>query len=41
MPQYAAIIYATDIDPTTPEATDMMKDYDEFGAAAVVSSHAI
>jgi len=34
MPKYAAIIYATDIDPTTPEATDMMKDYDEFGAEA-------
>jgi hypothetical protein len=34
MPKYAAIIYATDIDPTTPEATDMMKDYDEFGAGA-------
>src|SRR3954464_10629328 len=34
MPKYAAIIYASDVDPTTPEATDMMKDYDEFGAAA-------
>jgi hypothetical protein len=34
MPQYAAIIYASDVDPTAPEATDMMKDYDEFGAGA-------
>src|SRR3954462_171436 len=34
MPKYAAIIYASDVDPTTLEATDMMKDYDEFGAAA-------
>ena len=34
MPQYAAIIYATDIDPTKPEAADLMKDYNEFGQAA-------
>jgi hypothetical protein len=34
MPQYAAIIYASDVDPTRPEAVEMMKDYDEFGAAA-------
>src|SRR4051794_3127592 len=34
MPQYAAIIYASDVDPTAPEAVDMMKDYDEFGAGA-------
>jgi hypothetical protein len=38
MPQYAAIIYASDVDPTKPEAADMMKDYNEFhdGAAAVI-----
>ncbi|MEA5359657.1 YciI family protein [Amycolatopsis sp., V23-08] len=34
MPQYAAIIYASDVDPTRPEATEMMQDYNEFGAAA-------
>src|SRR3954447_15752137 len=34
MPQYAAIIYASDVDPTQPEAVDMMKDYDEFGQGA-------
>ncbi|UOZ08832.1 MULTISPECIES: YciI family protein [unclassified Amycolatopsis] len=34
MPKYAAIIYASDVDPTQPEAAGMMRDYDEFGAAA-------
>jgi hypothetical protein len=34
MPQYAAIIYASDVDPTKPGAAQMMEDYNEFGAAA-------
>ncbi len=34
MPQYAAIIYSADVDPTQPGAEDMMKEYNEFGAAA-------
>ncbi|MCR6487094.1 YciI family protein [Amycolatopsis sp. OK19-0408] len=34
MPQYAAIIYASDVDPTKPEAADMMKDYNDFHAVA-------
>ncbi|MEV6876306.1 YciI family protein [Amycolatopsis sp. NPDC051128] len=34
MPQYAAIIYASDVDPTQAEAAAMMEDYNEFGAAA-------
>ena len=34
MPQYAAMIYAPDVDPTTPGAAQMMEDYNEFGAAA-------
>lgn len=34
MPKYAAIIYASDVDPTKPEAGPMMEDYNEFGAAA-------
>ncbi|MFC0528928.1 YciI family protein [Phytohabitans kaempferiae] len=34
MPRYAAIIYAADIDPTLPEYAGMMRDYDDFNAAA-------
>ncbi|WP_326567221.1 YciI family protein [Amycolatopsis rhabdoformis] len=34
MPTYAAIIYSADVDPTLPEAASMIKDYNEFGAAA-------
>ncbi|QYN23972.1 YciI family protein [Amycolatopsis sp. DSM 110486] len=34
MPTYAALIYSADVDPTQPEAASMMKDYNEFGAAA-------
>jgi len=38
MPQYAALIYASDVDPTKPEAAGMMKDYNEFqeGAESVI-----
>lgn len=38
MPQYAALIYSSDVDPTTPESADMLKEYDEFskGASAVI-----
>src|SRR3954463_4086359 len=34
MPKYGAIIYASDVDPTQPEATGMRRDYDETGAPA-------
>ena len=34
MPQYAALIYSADIDPTLPENADSMEGYNEFGEAA-------
>jgi hypothetical protein len=34
MPQYAALIYSADIDPTLPENADSMAGYNEFGEAA-------
>jgi hypothetical protein len=38
MPQYAALIYASDVDPTKPEAAEVVKDYNEFheGAQSVI-----
>jgi hypothetical protein len=38
MPQYAALIYASDVDPTKPEAAEVLKDYNEFheGAQSVI-----
>jgi hypothetical protein len=34
MPQYAAIIYSSDVDWTLPEHGDVMKEYGAFGQAA-------
>ncbi len=34
MPQYAALIYSADIDPTLPEHAEDMAEYNEFGEAA-------
>jgi hypothetical protein len=42
MPQYAALIYASDVDPTKPEAAEVVKDYNEFheGARSVIQGGA-
>ena len=34
MPQYAALIYASDVDPTNPELAPLLAEYNEFGTAA-------
>ncbi len=34
MPQYAALIYSADVDPTQPGSEDMMKEYSAFSQAA-------
>lgn len=34
MPQYAALIYSADIDPTQPGHAEEMAEYNEFGQAA-------